>query len=309
MPWLVHPPAYQADLRRRFDALLAGSTIVRAPGVYNGLVARLAADAGFEMLYLSGAALSAARCVPDIGLLTSDDLAEATREIVRASQLPLIVDADTGGGSVVNAARLARELQDAGAAALQIEDQQDPKRCGHLAGKRLIPVQEMTARLRAARATAPSLAIVARSDARAVEGLDALIERCRAYAAAGADCIFPEALTSREEFAAVRAALDRPLLANMTEFGVSPLLSAAELESLGYQVVIYPVSLLRAAAFVTTQLLTQIAESGTTAGWLDRMQTRQALYATLRYDAYARLEDQAYGVQAAMPAHPSTGSA
>jgi methylisocitrate lyase len=304
MPWLVHPPAYQPDLRRRFDALLAGSEIVKAAGVYNGLVARLAADAGFGMLYLSGAALSAARCMPDVGLLTPDDLAQATREIVRASQLPLIVDADTGGGSVVNAARVARELQDAGAAAIQIEDQQDPKRCGHLAGKRLIPVDEMTARLRAAGTTAPSLAIVARSDARAVEGLDALIERCRAYAAAGADCIFPEALTSREEFAAVRAAVDRPLLANMTEFGVSPLLSAAELESLGYQVVIYPVSLLRAAAFVTSQLLEEIAESGTTAGWLDRMQTRQALYATLRYDAYARLEDQAYGVPTQVSAHP-----
>jgi methylisocitrate lyase len=295
MPWLDQPPAYQSDLRHQFDALLTSSSIVRTAGVYNGLVARLAADAGFGMLYLSGAALSAARCLPDVGLLTPQDLAAATREIVQASHLPLIVDADTGGGSVINAARLARELSEAGAAAIQIEDQQDPKRCGHLAGKCLITAEEMTARLRAARATAPSLAIVARSDARAVEGLDALIERCRAYAAAGADCVFPEALTSREEFAAVRAAVDRPLLANMTEFGVSPLLSAAELEGLGYQVVIYPVSLLRAAAFVTTQLLTEMAESGTTAGWLDRMQTRQALYATLRYDAYARLEDQAYG--------------
>jgi methylisocitrate lyase len=298
MAWLYQKPVHQEELRRRLDELLAGPRIVKAPGVYNGLVARVAADAGFSMLYLSGAALSASVCLPDVGLINSLELADAAREIVRATQLPLIVDVDTGGGSTINAARCAREMYEAGAAAIQLEDQQDPKRCGHLAGKRVVPKEEMIARIRAAREAAPSVAIVARSDARAVEGLDALIERCRAYSAAGADCVFPEALTSRDEFAAVRAAVpDLPLLANMTEFGVSPLLTSDDLEGLGYRVVIYPVSLLRAAAFATTQLLAEIQRTGTTANWLDRMQTRQELYATLRYDAYAALEDRAYGVR------------
>jgi methylisocitrate lyase len=296
MSWLAAEPIAQATLRQRFDELLAGPGIVKTPGVYNGLVARLAADAGFAMLYLSGAALTASRCLPDVGLINSLELAEATRDIVRSARLPLIVDADTGGGSVLNTARMARELLEAGAVAIQIEDQQDPKRCGHLAGKRVVPADEMIARIRAAREAAPSLAIIARSDARSVEGVASLIERCQAYASAGAQCIFPEALTSREEFAAVRTAIngDVPLLANMTEFGVSPLLSASELESLGYRIVIYPVSVLRAASMATSQLLADIAASGTTATWLERMQTREALYATLRYDAYAALEDRAY---------------
>ena len=298
MAWLPDPPdtAHHAVLRRRFDDLLRGhsTSTVQAVGVYNPLSARLAADAGFELLYLSGAALSASLCLPDIGLITVTELAEATRTIVRAARLPLIVDADTGGGSVVNAARTARELLEAGAAAIQIEDQQDPKRCGHLAGKRLVSTDEMAARIRAVRAAAPGLAIVARSDARAVEGLQRTIERCQAYASAGASCIFPEALLTADEFARVSAAIDTPLLANMTEFGVSPLLTANELHALGYCVAIHPVSLLRVAAAVTTHLLKDILTEGGTAGWVARMHTRADLYATLRYDAYAAMEDAAY---------------
>jgi methylisocitrate lyase len=292
MSWLTTAPRPPADLRQEFRDLLHDPQILMAPGAHDALTGLLAKRAGFRALYLSGGAESARRGFPDVELLTSADLAHAARDLVRATQLPVLVDIDTGFGGVLTVVRTARELAEVGAAAVQIEDQASPKRCGHLAGKRVVPTGEMTARIQAVREAVPDLVVVARSDARAVEGLDGMVARVREYVAAGADCIFPEALTSEAEFGAVRDAVDAPLLVNMTEFGQSPLLSAEELEKLGYQVVIYPVSSLRIAAHAVQRLMETIRREGTTRGLLESMQSRQDLYATIAYPEYEILEDR-----------------
>ena len=292
MTWLLshgegnHPSRLRALLRR-------GATL-QAPGAHDALAALLAKRAGFEALYLSGAALSAARGLPDLGLLTMDELVAAARGIVRAADLPLIVDGDTGYGETLNVVRLVRELEEAGAAAVQIEDQEMPKRCGHLDDKHLVSLDEATSRLRAALHARRELLIVARTDARGVTGLDDALARAKAYEALGVDVVFPEGLQSEEEFAAFRRALHVPLLANMTEFGKTPYLTTAQFQALGYEVVIYPVSSLRLAARAVAEGYAALREAGTLEGVLPRMLTRQELYDTIRYREH---EAMARGLQ------------
>ena len=259
------------------------------PGAPNALIARLIERAGFQAAYLSGAAFSAgALALPDIGLVTLSELCEEVRRLARSTALPLVVDADTGFGEAVNVERTIVELEAAGAAAVQLEDQQLPKRCGHLSGKSLVGAEEMCAKLRAAIAARrdPSLVILARTDARGTEGFDAAVRRANAYLAAGADWVFPEALESPEEFARFAAEVRAPLVANMTEFGRSPLLTRDELTKLGYAAALLPVTALRVAMRAVEQALATIAAEGTQRNLLPNMQTRQELYDLLGYAGY-----------------------
>ena len=288
MVWLT--PHEDEHPARRLRALLTEQRALTVPGVFNGLSALLARRAGASAAYLSGAALSASMGIPDIGLVTLDELVRTARQIVRVTGLPLIVDADTGFGSALNVMRTVRELEDAGAAAVQIEDQVDPKRCGHLDGKQVTSVERMSEKVAAARAARGDLVVIARTDARATHGFDEAVARGRAYLEAGADVIFPEALETAEEFRDYAAAVDAPLLANMTEFGRSPALSAGELGELGYRLVIFPVSAARVAAFHVGAFYGDLLEGGSAQPWLDRMQTRDQLYDLLDYDAYADLD-------------------
>ncbi len=274
---------------------VADATIL-VPGAFNPLVGRMIEQAGFEAMYLSGGAFSAGTlALPDIGLFTLTELVEHTRLLTRATELPVIVDADTGFGEAVNVERTVRELEAVGAAAIQLEDQRLPKRCGHLSGKSLVEPSEMCAKLRAAAAARDdrNLVIIARTDARGVTDLDDAIARARLYLEAGADWIFPEALKTPEEFTAFAEAVDAPLVANMTEFGQSPLLSLDELAELGYSAVLMPVTLLRVAMKAVEVALDVIADEHSQRSLLDLMQTRQELYDLLRYDDY-QMRDQAY---------------
>jgi methylisocitrate lyase len=277
-----------ADKRRSLRDGLESGRLLRVPGAFSPLVAMLVAELGFEGVYVSGAALSADLGLPDIGLTTLTEVAGRSQQIASAMDLPVLVDADTGFGEPLNLARTIRTLEDAGAAGCHVEDQVNPKRCGHLDNKSVVSRDEMVRRIRAA-ATArrdPAFVLCARTDARALEGLDATIERAKAYVDAGADMVFPEALADEGEFAAFRAAIDAPLLANMTEFGKSPLLDAATLSSIGFNVVIYPVTTLRLAMGAIEDGLRTILEHGTQAPVVDRMQTRAALYELLGYERY-----------------------
>lgn len=267
---------------------LAGPRTLRFPGAFSPLVAMLVEEMGFEGVYVSGAALSADLGLPDIGLTTLDEVTGRGGRIARATALPALIDADTGFGEPLNAARAIQALEDAGLAGCHLEDQVNPKRCGHLDNKSVVPADEMVRRLRAAVAARrdPDFVICARTDARASEGLPATIERARAYVDAGADMVFPEALRGPDEYEAFRAAIDVPLLANMTEFGKTPLLDVATLESLGIDLVIYPVTTLRLAMGAVERGLREIAAAGTQAGLVDEMQTRARLYELLGYADY-----------------------
>ncbi|TQM31350.1 methylisocitrate lyase [Nocardia bhagyanarayanae] len=277
-----------ADKRAAFRAGLNSGRIQRLPGAFNPLVATLIQRLGFEGVYVSGAVVSAEMALPDIGLTTLTEVVERGRQIARVTDLPVLIDADTGFGEPMNAARTVTVLEDAGLAGCHIEDQVNPKRCGHLDGKAVVPVDDMVRRLRAAISARrdPGFVICARTDARGTEGLAAAIDRAKAYADAGADLIFTEALADATEFAEFRAAVDVPLLANMTEFGKSELLSAQALEELGYNAVIYPVTTLRLAMHAVEQGLAEIASAGTQSGLLDRMQHRARLYELLEYQRY-----------------------
>jgi methylisocitrate lyase len=256
------------------------------PGVFNALTARMAERLGFAAVYLSGGALSAGWAgLPDIGLLSVSEFAEQAAVLARATSLPLLCDADTGFGEPVNVERTVRLYEDAGAAGLHLEDQVMPKRCGHLSGKNLIDTPAMVAKVRAAVASRRDrdFVIVARTDARSVEGFDAAVARAHAYLDAGADAIFPEALETAEEFARFARAVRAPLLANMTEFGRSPLLSLDDLASLGYRAVLYPLTAFRAAMRSAEEILRSLRETGTQRGMLDQMQSRAELYELLGY--------------------------
>ncbi|MBF6456817.1 methylisocitrate lyase [Nocardia cyriacigeorgica] len=288
MTGLIAAANSAADKRIALRAGLAADRILRLPGAFNPLVAKLIQELGFEGVYVSGAVVSAELGLPDIGLTTLTEVAERGQQIARVTELPVLIDADTGFGEPMNAARTVTLLEDAGLAACHIEDQVNPKRCGHLDGKAVVDRDEMVRRLRAA-VTArrdPNFVICARTDARAIEGLDAAIDRAKAYADAGADLIFTEALADESEFAKFRAAVDVPLLANMTEFGKSELISAGTLEAIGFDAVIYPVSTLRLAMFAVEYGLREIASTGTQAGLLDAMQHRSRLYELLEYQRY-----------------------
>ncbi len=260
---------------------------VAMPGVFNASLGRMVERAGFDALYISGAGLcNATAGVPDVGLLTLTEVAQLAGYVARAVKIPAIVDADTGFGGAENAARTIEEFERAGLAGCHIEDQEFPKRCGHLAGKSLVAVEDMNEKIAAAAAAKrdKDFLLIARTDARAVESFAKAVERAQSYLAAGADAIFPEALQNENEFRDFAKEVKAPLLANMTEFGKSPLLSLGQLADLGYRMVIYPQTAFRVTMFAAGQMLRDLKSSGTQQGWLDRMQTRQELYQLLDYD-------------------------
>ncbi|HVU89447.1 MAG TPA: methylisocitrate lyase [Pirellulales bacterium] len=271
------------------------STIL-IPGAFDALVGKLIERAGFRAMYLSGAAFSAgALALPDIGLFTLSELVEQTTRLTRATTIPLIVDADTGFGEAVNVERTVTELVAAGAAAIQLEDQRLPKRCGHLSGKSLVEPAEMGAKIRAAVAArgATDTVILARTDARGVTGMKEALDRAKRFVDAGADWIFPEALATPQEFEEFAQTIKAPLVANMTEFGKSPLLPLKDLQQMGYAGVLLPVTLLRIAMGAVNEALVEITRSGTQQKLLNRMQSRQELYDLLGYTGYED-RDRAY---------------
>jgi methylisocitrate lyase len=265
--------------------------ILAIPGAHNALCALIAKKAGFKALYLSGAALSASLGLPDLGMLGIEELCLFTRAIVRAAGLPLIVDADTGLGGALNAFRTVRELEDAGAAAIQIEDQAVPKKCGHLKGKVLLEAEDMAAKLRTAVKARRHARIIARTDAADVEGVEAALERARLYVEAGADAIFPEALTDETAFRRFASHLQVPLLANMTEFGRTPSFTAGKFEAFGFKMVIWPVSSLRVGAKAVEELYAAMARDGGTSAMVDRMLTRGELYELIGYQRFEQLDE------------------
>ncbi|MDX6227535.1 MAG: methylisocitrate lyase [Frankiales bacterium] len=281
-----------AQRRANFREMLGSGRLLRFPGAISPLTAVLVEELGFDGCYVSGAALSADLALPDIGLTTLSEVADRGEQIAGATDLPTFIDADTGFGEPMNVARTIQTLEDRGLAGCHIEDQVNPKRCGHLDGKTVVPPEEMIRRIRAAASARrdPNFVICARTDARAIEGLDAAIERARAYVAAGADMVFPEALADEAEYEAFRAAVDVPLLANMTEFGKSKLLSATTLESLGVNLVIYPVTLLRLAMQAIEDGLRTILAEGSQESIVPKMQTRKRLYELLHYDDYSAFD-------------------
>ncbi|MFC9515107.1 methylisocitrate lyase [Nocardiaceae bacterium NPDC056970] len=288
MTGLIAASTSAADKRIALRAGLSSGRIQRLPGAINPLTAKLIQEIGFEGVYVSGGAFSAGLGLPDIGLTTLTEVVAHSRQIAGITDLPVLIDADTGFGEPMSAARTVLAAEDAGIAGLHLEDQVNPKRCGHLDGKAIVPTDEMVRRLRAA-VTArrdSNFVICARTDAAGIDGIDAAIERAKAYADAGVDMIFTEALHTEADFAKFRAAVDIPLLANMTEFGKSQLIPAQTLEDIGYNAVIYPVTTLRLAMGAIERGLHEIHATGTQEGQLDQMQTRSRLYELLEYERY-----------------------
>lgn len=290
MAWIVDQLSTQKELAEKLKEEMEAEDILQIPGAHDAMAALVARDAGFSVLYLSGGAYTASRGLPDLGIVTSTEIAERARDLVRATNLPVLVDIDTGFGGVLNVARTAREMVEANVAAVQIEDQQLPKKCGHLNGKQLVTTEEMVQKIKAIKEVAPSLVVVARTDARAVEGLDAAIRRAASYVEAGADAIFPEALQTDEEFRLFAEKVDAPLLANMTEFGKTPFITAEEFQNMGFRMVIYPVTSLRVAAKAYERIFTLIKEQGSQADGVFNMQTRKELYETISYDDFEELD-------------------
>src|SRR5438034_2975702 len=273
----------------RLRELISKGTVMM-PGVPNAALARQVEQIGFDAVYISGAGMANATAgVPDIGLLTLTEVVQLAGYIANAVKIPAIVDADTGFGGAENVARTIQELEKGGLAGCHIEDQQFPKRCGHLAGKSIVDVEEMVGKIKAAVASRrdPNFMGIARTDARAVEDFDRAVERAGEYHAAGADAIFPEALQSAEEFRDFAKEIDAPLLANMTEFGKSPLLTFEQLADFGYRMVIFPQSAFRVSMKASEEFLRALKKSGTQSDWIDKMQTRQELYELLDYDPAA----------------------
>jgi methylisocitrate lyase len=269
---------------------LIAKNAVMMPGVPNAAMARQVEQVGFDAVYISGAGMANATAgVPDIGLLTLTEVAQLAGYIAKAVTIPAIVDADTGFGGAENVARTIQVLEAAGLSGCHIEDQEFPKRCGHLAGKKIVDLEEMVGKIKAAVAARrdPDFMIIARTDARAVEDFDRAVNRAGEYLAAGADAIFPEALQSAEEFRAFAKEIDLPLLANMTEFGKSPLISFKELSELGYRMVIFPQSAFRVSMKAGEEFLRALKKAGTQSDWLEKMQTREELYDLLEYDPAA----------------------
>jgi len=282
---------------RRLRELIAQGTVV-LPGAFNALTAMQIERAGFDAVYVSGAGIAAARGLPDIGLLSMAEVVADAGAIARSVAIPALADADTGYGPPLSVMRTVEAFEEAGLAGLHLEDQENPKKCGHLPDKRLVAVAEMARKIGAAAQARRDrdFLIVARTDARAVEGLDGAVKRARAYVEAGADAIFPEALESAEEFKAFAQALKKdrvavPLVANMTEFGKTPYLTIKEFEALGYRLVLFPVTALRVATQAIEAMLEELKAFGTQRQSLDKMQTRQQLYELLRYAEYEKRDD------------------
>ena len=289
MTYLVAADLPDAPAGERFRKLIARGGILQMPGAQNGLAALQAKAAGFEALYLSGAAMSASMGLPDLGVITIEDVCFFVRQVSRAG-LPVLVDGDTGYGEALNVMHMVRSFEEAGGAAVQIEDQLLPKKCGHLNDKKLADARDMATKVAAARKARRHLYIIARTDAAASEGMDGAVARAKMYLEAGADAIFPEALTNADMFREFARRVDAPLLANMTEFGRTPFFTAAEFEAMGYRMVIWPVSALRVAAKAQEELYAAIRRDGGTHGMVERMQTRKELYATIAYEDYEALD-------------------
>jgi methylisocitrate lyase len=301
MPFLVADDLPTEPPGARFRALLHKGVCLGIPGAHNALAGLMAKRAGFRALYLSGAAMSASMGLPDLGIITVDDVCFFIRTVSRATGLPVLVDGDTGYGEALNVMAMVRAFEAAGAAAVHIEDQILPKKCGHLNDKRLASLDDMCAKVNAARRARRDLYIIARTDAVASEGMDAAIERARAYVAAGADAIFPEALVNEEMFRKFRAGVDAPLLANMTEFGRTPYLSRAQFAALGYEMVIWPVTSLRIEARAVGELYATLADKGSAESLLPRMQPRAELYETIGLADYEALDSSI--VATVLPTH------
>ena len=287
-------PAHEK--RRLFRERLASGKLLRFPGAFNPLSARLIERKGFEGVYISGAVLSADLGLPDIGLTTLTEVAARGQQIARTTELPAIIDADTGFGEPMNVARTIQTLEDAGIAGTHIEDQVNPKRCGHLDGKTVVDEDTALKRIRAAvdARRDPNFLVMARTDIRAVEGLDAATDRARRLVDAGADAIFPEAMRTLEEFAAVRAAVDVPILANMTEFGKSDLFTVDQLRDVGVNIVIWPVSLLRMAMGAAERALDTLIDEGHLTSRLGEMQHRADLYDLIDYESYNHFDTNVF---------------
>lgn len=277
-----------SEIRRRFRERLNKGGIIVAPGVFMPAVAMLAEDLGFEAVYFSGAAYSNMLGLPDLGVFTLSELTYYLRFFTNAINIPLIVDVDTGFGEAINVVRMVRELEDVGVAAIHIEDQEMPKKCGHLAGKRVVPVDEMVKKIKAAVEARrdENFIIIARTDARDVEGFDAAVERAKVYLEAGADVIFPEALHSREEFMEFARRVKAPLLANMTEFGKTPYITVKEFEEMGYRIVIFPVTTFRYAMGMIRRALITLKNEGTQVNLLGDMMSREEIYQLIGYHNY-----------------------
>jgi methylisocitrate lyase len=274
----------------RFANLLKDKSILQLPGTHNGLAALQAKAQGFKALYISGAAITASMGLPDLGIITVDEVCFFIRQVSRASGLPLLVDGDTGYGEALNVMHMVRAFEDAGAAAVHIEDQLLPKKCGHLNDKRLASPVDMAAKIAAAARARRHLFIIARTDAASSEGMDGAVARAKLYIEAGADAIFPEALTTADMFREFASRVDSPLLANMTEFGRTPILTAAEFEAMGYRMIIWPVSALRIAAKAQESLYVALKRDGDVRQVLEQMMTRQQLYETIGYFHYEALD-------------------
>jgi len=296
---MLYASTTPTEKRRLFRERLATGELLRFPGAFNPLSARLIQEKGFEGVYISGAVISADLGLPDIGLTTLTEVAGRAQQISRMTDLPSLVDADTGFGEPMNVARTVQTLEDAGVAGLHIEDQVNPKRCGHLDGKAVVDGDTAVKRIRAAADARrdPNLLIMARTDIRAIDGLGAAIDRAKQLVDAGADAIFPEAMADLAEFEAVRSAVDGPVLANMTEFGKSELFTTQQLADVGINIVIYPVSLLRLAMGAAERGLDAIIEEGSLQSQVPAMQTRARLYELLDYESYNSFDTSVFNFQ------------
>src|SRR5699024_4845050 len=291
MAWIVDSTSTQETLAKQFKEMIKQKEILQIPGAHDAMAALYAKKADFNALYLSGGAYTASMVIPDLGMINSNEVAERAKELVRATNLPLLVDIDTGFGGVLNVARTAAEMYEANVAAVQIEDQQLPKKCGHLNGKKLVPKEELAQKIKAIKKIAPSIVIVARTDAKAVEGMEEAIKRAHFYVEAGADAIFPEALNTEEEFRLFADRIDVPLLANMTEFGRTPYFTAQEFQDMGMSMVIYPVTSMRVAAKAYERIFHMIKEEGTQKSGLSDMQRREELYEAISHYGFANLDE------------------
>lgn len=291
MPYLVASDLPHQPAGERFRALVEAPGILQLPGAHNGMASLQAKAAGFEAAYLSGAAMTASMGLPDLGIITVEEASFFVRQITRASGLPVLVDGDTGYGEALNVMNMVRSFEEAGAGAVHLEDQLLPKKCGHLNDKKLADARDMAAKVAAAAKARRHLYIIARTDAAASEGMDGAVARAKLYVEAGADAIFPEALTSEDMFREFAARMPGvPLLANMTEFGRTPFYTAAEFEQMGYSMVIWPVSSLRVANKAQERLYATLRRDGSTEAMLGDMQTRAELYDMIGLHDYEALD-------------------
>ena len=301
MTWLEGKTRNPTPPGARLRAHLEKPQILQVPGAHNAMAGLLAKDAGFDALYVSGAALTLSMGLPDLGIMGLDELSFISKTISRATDLPLIVDGDVGYGGALNAMRTVQELENAGAAAVHIEDQMLPKKCGHLNDKLLITAEEAAAKIAAAKRASNDLIIIARTDAAGVEGLESAIQRAKIYKDAGADVVFPDALASADEFRRFADELPGWKMANMTEFGRTPHFTATEFQNMGFDIVIWPATSVRVEAFACRDLYNYILKTEGTAGYEDKMLTRDELYTTIGYHDFEGLDSSV--AQSIVPQH------